>query len=53
MREGVISLVYNPAWHDRLPPEVQARVTAAKQQIVAGTLTVPSAEFTPAQPSAS
>lgn len=52
MKEGVISLVYNPAWHSRLPPEVQARVTAAKQQIVTGSLTVPSAEFTPSQPSA-
>ena len=53
MKEGVISLVYNPTWHDRLPPEVQARVTAAKQQIVAGTLIVPSVEFTPSQPSTS
>ncbi len=49
MKEGVITLVYNPAWQDRLPPEVQARVTAAKQQIVAGTLAVPSVEFTPVQ----
>jgi len=49
MKEGVITLVYNPAWQNRLPPEVQARVTAAKQQIVAGTLAVPSVEFTPVQ----
>jgi basic membrane protein A and related proteins len=53
MKEGVITLVYNPAWQDRLPPEVQMRVTAAKQQIVAGTLKVPSVEFTPVQASAS
>ncbi len=53
MKEGVITLVYNPAWQDRLPPEVQARVTAAKQQIVAGTLVVPSVEFTPVQANAS
>jgi len=53
MKEGVITLVYNPAWQDRLPPEVQARVTAAKQQIVAGTLVVPSVEFTPVQVNAS
>ena len=49
MKEGVITLVYNPAWQDRLPPEVQARVTAAKQQIVTGALVVPSVEFTPLQ----
>ncbi len=53
MKEGVITLVYNPAWQNRLPPEVQARVTAAKQQIVAGTLAVPSVEFTPVQAKAS
>jgi basic membrane lipoprotein Med (substrate-binding protein (PBP1-ABC) superfamily) len=53
MKEGVITLVYNPTWQDRLPPEVRARVTAAKQQIVAGTLVVPSVEFTPAQAKAS
>ncbi len=53
MKEGVITLVYNPAWQDHLPPEVQARVTTAKQQIVAGTLVVPSVEFTPAQAHAS
>lgn len=53
MKEGVITLVYNPAWQDRLPPEVQMRVALAKQQIVAGTLTVPSVEFTPVPPKAS
>jgi basic membrane protein A and related proteins len=53
MKEGVITLVYNPTWQDRLPPEVQVRVTLAKQQIVAGTLKVPSVEFTPVQAQAS
>lgn len=47
MKEGVIALVYNPSWQNRLPTEVLARITAAQQQIVAGTLTVPSVEFTP------
>jgi basic membrane protein A len=49
MKEGVITLVYNPTLLDRIPPEVQARVVAAKQQIVAGILSVPSVEFTPVQ----
>jgi basic membrane lipoprotein Med (substrate-binding protein (PBP1-ABC) superfamily) len=53
MKEGVITLVYNPALLNRLPPEVQARVAAAKQQIVTGTLSVPSVEFTPVQANAS
>jgi len=49
MKEGIIALVYNPSWQNRLPADVLARVAAAKQQIVAGTLTVPSVEFTPNQ----
>ncbi|MBI3303001.1 MAG: BMP family protein [Deltaproteobacteria bacterium] len=53
MKEGVITLAYNPALQDRLPPEVQARVAAAKQQIVTGALAVPSVEFTPFQAGAS
>jgi len=49
MKEGVITLVYNPALQHRIPPEVQMRVATATQQIRAGTLTVPSVEFTPVQ----
>lgn len=49
MKEGLITLVYNPALQDRLPPEVQARIAAAKHQIVTGALVVPSIEFTPLQ----
>jgi len=45
MRDGVISLQYNAALADRIPPDVRARVDAAQQAIVAGTLQVPSAEF--------
>jgi basic membrane lipoprotein Med (substrate-binding protein (PBP1-ABC) superfamily) len=53
MKEHVITLVYNPALRERIPPEVQARVAAAQQQIIAGTLTVPSVEFTPVKADAS
>jgi basic membrane lipoprotein Med (substrate-binding protein (PBP1-ABC) superfamily) len=45
MRDGVVALVYNPALADEIPPEVKARVDAAQRDIIAGTLTVPSAEF--------
>jgi basic membrane lipoprotein Med (substrate-binding protein (PBP1-ABC) superfamily) len=45
MREGVVSLVYNPALAGDIPAEAKARVDAARQDIVAGTLVVPSAEF--------
>jgi basic membrane lipoprotein Med (substrate-binding protein (PBP1-ABC) superfamily) len=53
MKDGVITLVYNQALLHRLPVEVQTRIDAATQQIVAGTLTIPSVEFTPLPPSAS
>lgn len=52
MKDGVITLVYNPALRGRLSPEAQARVDAAKQQIISGTLTVPSVEFSPVQANA-
>jgi basic membrane lipoprotein Med (substrate-binding protein (PBP1-ABC) superfamily) len=45
MKDGVVSLVYNPALVDRIPAEAKARVDAAQQRILAGTLAVPSAEF--------
>jgi basic membrane lipoprotein Med (substrate-binding protein (PBP1-ABC) superfamily) len=45
MRDGVVSLVYNPALVGRIPVEAKARVDAAHQGILAGTLVVPSAEF--------
>jgi len=53
MKEGVITLIYNQALQGRLPADVQARIATAQQQIVAGTLTVPSVEFTPLSPTAS
>ncbi|MBX3025426.1 BMP family protein [bacterium] len=45
MRDGVISLQYNAALAERIPPEVKAKVDAAQQAILAGTLVPPSAEF--------
>lgn len=45
MRDGVISLQYNDALAARIPPEVRARVDAAQQAILAGTLVPPAAEF--------
>lgn len=45
MKDGVISLVYNPALADRIPAAVRAKVDATQQQILAGTFTVPAAEF--------
>jgi len=49
LKEKVVSLVYNPALRDRLSPEAQTRVEVAQQQIINGTLTVPSVEFSPVQ----
>jgi basic membrane lipoprotein Med (substrate-binding protein (PBP1-ABC) superfamily) len=45
MKDGVVSLQYNPALAGRIPPEVKAKVDAAQQAILAGTLVPPSAEF--------
>jgi len=45
MTDGVISLQYNDALADRIPPEVRAKIDAAQQAILAGTLVPPSAEF--------
>lgn len=45
MRDGVVSLVYNPALIDRIPSDAKARVDAAERAIRAGTLEVPSAEL--------
>ncbi len=45
MRDGVVTLEYNPALVDRVPADVRDRIEAARQAIVAGTLVPPSAEF--------
>src|SRR5215470_8544408 len=45
MKEGVVSLVYNPALEKRIPADAKERVDAAQRAILSGTLVVPSAEF--------
>ncbi|GIW40885.1 MAG: BMP family ABC transporter substrate-binding protein [Candidatus Binatia bacterium] len=45
MKDGVVSLVYNPRLEHKIPPEVRARVEEARQRIVAGELRVPTVEF--------
>ena len=45
MKDGVVSLVYNPALVQRIPADAKARVDAAQQQILSGQLAVPSVEF--------
>ena len=45
MRDGVVSLVYNPALAARIPADARARVDGAQQDILSGKLSVPSAEF--------
>lgn len=53
MKEQVITLVYNAALRARIPPEAQARIDTARQQIIAGTLIVPTVEFSPVPSNAS
>ena len=53
IKDKVIALVYNPTLKSRLSPEAQARIDTAQQQIINGTLTVPSVEFSPVQTGAS
>ena len=45
MKDGVISLVYNPKLEPRIPQQARAAVDAIRQRIIDGTLTVPTAEF--------
>ena len=45
MKDGVVSLVYNPDLKDRVPADARAAVEGARQRILDGTLTVPTAEF--------
>lgn len=45
MKEGVVSLVYNPRLEERVPAAIKQRVEAARQAIIAGTLQVPTVEF--------
>ena len=43
--DGAIALTYNPALKDKVPETVQREVETARQQILAGTLTVPQLDF--------
>ncbi len=45
IRDGVVDLVYNPALADRVPAALRARIAAARDSIVSGTLRVPRVEF--------
>ena len=45
MKEGIITLEFNPQLMERVPPDVLARIDTAREQIVAGSLVVPAAEF--------
>jgi len=45
MKDGVISFVVNPRLEAQIPAELTARLAQARDAIVAGTLTVPTAEF--------
>ena len=47
--DGAIALTYNPALKDQVPEEVQRKVEAARQQILAGTLEVPQIDFSAAE----
>ena len=43
--DGAIALTYNPELRSQVPEEVQQKVEAARQQILAGTLEVPQIDF--------
>ena len=45
MKDGVVSLVLNPRLEPRIPADVKQRVEQARAAILAGMLTVPTAEF--------
>jgi basic membrane lipoprotein Med (substrate-binding protein (PBP1-ABC) superfamily) len=50
MKEGVISLVYNPSLQSHIPASVQDRLATIKERIISGAFVVPSVEFTPVSP---
>jgi basic membrane lipoprotein Med (substrate-binding protein (PBP1-ABC) superfamily) len=43
--EGVVDLILNPGLEDRIPGELLARVTAARDSVIAGTIDVPRVPF--------
>lgn len=44
MKDGVVSLVYNPPLQAQIPAAVQARIARARADIIAGRLRVPTIE---------
>lgn len=47
IKDGVVDLVFNPSLSGRVTPELRARIAAARDSIIAGTLAVPRVEFVP------
>jgi len=45
MKDGVVSLVLNPRLASPIPPDLKTRIAQTQQAIIAGTLSVPTAEF--------
>jgi basic membrane protein A and related proteins len=45
MKDGVVRLELNPRLESKIPQEAMARIEAAREQIIAGALRVPTAEF--------
>jgi len=45
MRDGVVTLEFNPRLEARIPDHVRRRIEAARRRILDGTLAVPTAEF--------
>jgi basic membrane protein A len=45
MKDGVVSLVFNPRLEAKIPADLKNRIDHARDGIIAGTLTVPTAEF--------
>ena len=43
--DGAIALTYNPELRPQVPEEVQQKIEAARQQMLAGTLEVPQIDF--------
>ena len=43
MKEGIVSLVWNPSLADRVPADVKTRVDEARGRILDGSLRVPTA----------
>jgi len=45
MKEGVVELIFNPRLGAQIPADLKARISRAREAIIAGTLKVPTAEF--------